>query len=246
MLPIGMRERRKAGAGAKPEVKSASRQSQNDLERRIAELEAGLGSDSSSGSDSDPDADASGGEAVPEVLSSVSADLRIPKLPASYLPASHCGKRTLNTVKDGDFGPEDSGKKKRSRKTVQFGVGDRPQKKSKKDGSGGAGGADKGPSGLEQTVRDMLADYKPTSSERRPFWCRICSFQGSDQDALLAHRETEMHVLAARREKGLSFCKLCRKQFTSIDQLKGHVKGKQHIERLERMKAGSEARKKFC
>jgi hypothetical protein len=174
----------------------------------------------------------------------VSADLRIPKLPASYLPASHCGKRTLNAVKYGDSGPNDSGKKKKSRRTVQFGVGNGPQKKSKKDGSGGAE-ADKGQSGLEQTVRDMLTDYKPTSSERRPFWCRICSFQGTDQGELLAHRETKMHVLAARREKGLGFCKLFRKQFTSIDQLKGHVKGKQHVERIERMKAGSEARKKF-
>jgi DNA-binding MltR family transcriptional regulator len=29
-------------------------------------------------------------------------------------------------------------------------------------------------SGLEATVKEMLANYKPSSAEKRPFWCRIC------------------------------------------------------------------------
>lgn len=87
-------------------------------------------------------------------------------------------------------------------------------------------------SGLESTVRELLQDYKPSSNERRPFWCRICMFQGKDVDDLSQHRNTELHKLASEKERKLSYCKLCRKQFTSPDQLRKHVQGKPHKDKL--------------
>ena len=79
----------------------------------------------------------------------------------------------------------------------------------------------------------MLRNYKPTSSERRPFWCRICSFQASNEQEFLQHRASEIHQLATQQERKMSKCKLCRKEFTSPEQLKEHLKGKAHTERFK-------------
>merc|ERR1712196_437328 len=65
-------------------------------------------------------------------------------------------------------------------------------------------------SGLESTVKELLQDYKPTSHERRPFWCRICLYQGTDLEDLTQHKNTESHQLAYEKERKLSYCKLCR------------------------------------
>lgn len=92
-------------------------------------------------------------------------------------------------------------------------------------------------SGLEKTVNEMLRHYVPASLEKRPFYCRVCRFQGRDMTELEAHKMTELHELASKKERKISFCKLCRKQFTSPDQLKEHLRGKSHIERFEKMKA---------
>eukprot|EP01041_Mallomonas_annulata_P004891 gene4891-9757_t len=89
--------------------------------------------------------------------------------------------------------------------------------------------------GLQKTVNELLRNYIPTSCERKPFWCRICSFQGEALQDLENHRLSELHQLAERKERKISFCKLCRKQFTSPAQLKEHVKGKAHKERLDTM-----------
>ena len=92
------------------------------------------------------------------------------------------------------------------------------------------------PSGLESTVKELLKDYKPTSSERRPFWCRLCMYQGECIEDLQAHKQSDLHRLAEEKEKKMRYCKLCRKDFTSIDQLKAHLQGKSHKERLANCK----------
>lgn len=83
----------------------------------------------------------------------------------------------------------------------------------------------------------MLRHYKPTSSERRPFWCRICSFQASNEEEFYQHRQTQLHQIASQQERKMSTCKLCRKEFTSPDQLKEHLKGKSHHERLQHLQS---------
>ena len=91
-------------------------------------------------------------------------------------------------------------------------------------------------SGLEKTVMEMLRNYQPSSSEKRPFWCRVCRFQGTSAEALMAHRETKLHVVACQKERRMSFCKLCKIQFTSPDQLKEHLRGAKHEAKLDRAK----------
>lgn len=98
-------------------------------------------------------------------------------------------------------------------------------------------------SGLEKSIREMLKNYKPTSSERRPYWCRICCYQGQNEQDFFQHRESELHKLASQQERKMSTCKLCRKEFTSPEQLKEHLKGKAHIERLEYMKSKQNGRR---
>ena len=87
--------------------------------------------------------------------------------------------------------------------------------------------------GLEQTIVEMLRNYEPTSAERKPFWCRICRFQGTCIKEYEDHMKSELHKKAKRIERSLSTCKLCRKEFTSPDQLREHEKGKAHKERLK-------------
>ncbi len=101
-------------------------------------------------------------------------------------------------------------------------------------------------SGMEATVKELLRHYEPASLEKRPFWCRVCKFQGLDTAQLEEHRLSEFHLLASEMERKASFCKLCRKQFTSPDQLKEHLVGKAHAERLTRAKDYQLTNKRFC
>ena len=95
-------------------------------------------------------------------------------------------------------------------------------------------------------MKELLRDYQPTSSERKPFWCRVCYFQGNNEDELKLHRTTELHLAATEKERKLSYCSICKKQFTSPDQLKAHLQGKQHMLRLERIKSSQVRSKKYC
>lgn len=132
----------------------------------------------------------------------------IAPLPAQHLPAADCGNTTKKQA--------DSTKK---------------QKKQKKQPPTAA---EQERSGLEKTVHEMLRNYQPSSSEKRPFWCRVCRFQGASADELMAHRDTEFHVVACQKERKLSFCKLCKIQFTSPDQLKEHLRGAKHQAKMDR------------
>jgi hypothetical protein len=100
-------------------------------------------------------------------------------------------------------------------------------------------------SGLETTIREMFSNYVPTSADRRPFWCRLCQFQGSDFASFEQHRESEKHVMAVEIEKKMAYCKLCKKGFTSMAQLKEHLKGNGHKALLEKVKSNQQKNKRF-
>jgi len=99
-------------------------------------------------------------------------------------------------------------------------------------------------SGLEATIREMFSNYVPTSNERRPFWCRLCQFQGTDLPSFEEHRQSEQHLLAVDIEKKMAFCKLCKKNFTSMAQLKEHLEGVAHKERLAYVKQSQQQQRK--
>ena len=101
-------------------------------------------------------------------------------------------------------------------------------------------------SGMEAAVRELLKGYEPASIERRPFWCRICRHQATDEPSLRAHRESEFHQVAVRMEAKAASCQLCRKQFTSPAQLKEHLNAKAHKQRLEFVRHRQIENKKFC
>jgi hypothetical protein len=135
----------------------------------------------------------------------LSDEASIAPLSAQHLPAPDCG----NTTKKQDS---------------------KPKKKPKKLPPSAA---EHERTGLEKTVLELLRNYQPSSSEKRPFWCRVCRFQGESADDLMTHRESEFHVVASQKERKLSYCKLCKIQFTSPDQLKEHLRGAKHKAKLE-------------
>lgn len=92
-------------------------------------------------------------------------------------------------------------------------------------------------SGLEEAVKEVLSGYVARSSERLPFYCRVCAKQYKDQMEFFEHKSTEFHRKAVEMERKASYCKLCRKQFTSPVQLKEHVSSRPHKERLEMVKS---------
>jgi hypothetical protein len=205
------------------------------------------------------------------LLSNLHKD-RIPALPSTHLPHIQSSKRTLNILIGGDPDEGVVKKKKNSRKhkgggvaggdededgrkKVRFGMAESQESSStakekekeergpKKEKTQGSGIASSVSSGLENTVKEMLSNYTPSSSERRAFWCRICRFQGDTEEELKNHRLTELHILASEKERKLSFCRLCKKQFTSPDQLQSHLVGKGHVEMLAKVKGAQKARR---
>jgi hypothetical protein len=96
--------------------------------------------------------------------------------------------------------------------------------------------------GIESAVRQILEGYVARSSERLPFYCRVCAVQYSNEDELMSHRQTEFHVKACQIERKSSYCKLCRKQLTSPIQLKEHIRSAPHRERLEQLQSRQSSR----
>ena len=90
--------------------------------------------------------------------------------------------------------------------------------------------------GLEAAVKEVLSGYVARSSERLPFYCRVCAHQYNNETEFFEHKKTEFHKTAAEMERKASYCKLCRKQLTSPVQLKEHLKSRPHRERLESRK----------
>jgi hypothetical protein len=92
-------------------------------------------------------------------------------------------------------------------------------------------------SGLAQTVNELIRSYTPVSQERRPFFCRVCRFQGQSEDEFFSHKASQAHIDMMKLERRAASCKLCRKQFTSPEQLKEHLKGKGHLSKLAEVQA---------
>jgi hypothetical protein len=94
-------------------------------------------------------------------------------------------------------------------------------------------------SGFDKTVFEFLQNYEPSSSSRKPLWCRVCKFQGGTLNEFNEHMVSSTHQEASQIEREVSYCSLCRKQFTSPEQMKEHLIGKAHKEKLERYKRNS-------
>lgn len=148
-------------------------------------------------------------------LSSTAAD-RITPLPSSCLPKSK--KRSLKGIDDNGTGSDKASKKREKEKVVVS-------------------------EGLQQAVKEVLSGYVARSSERLPFYCRVCAVQFKNEPEFLEHKQTEFHKTAVNMERKASFCKLCRKQFTSPVQLKDHVFSKPHRERLHNVQSRQHQRR---
>lgn len=100
---------------------------------------------------------------------------------------------------------------------------DPPQKPVKKSKVG---------TGLRDAAKEVLSGYVARSSERLPFYCRVCAKQYTNEKEFFQHKSSDFHMTAVQVERKASFCKLCRKQFTSPVQLKEHLSSRPHKERL--------------
>jgi hypothetical protein len=256
-VPIAVRMR--ASAQMENKNKNTVQPSIQSIEEQIAALEASPSSDSESGSDCCSGDDEGLGEVETDgegrVLRIVStlAKERITPLPKSMLPAAQCGKQK---IAPGRAAPADTSAPARKR-LIRFadeGPTSRAADHKKKQprlppppsSSSSSPSSARKPSGMEATIREMLRGYEPSSSERKPFWCRICQFQGSCEQDFFEHRASEFHKLASKMEAKMSYCSLCRKQFTSPAQLKEHLDAKTHKDRLARVQESQGRAKNFC
>lgn len=116
-------------------------------------------SSSSEGSEDDADGDRSDQDRKRRPLLKFASPLeaeKIEPLPSHLLPRPGCGMQKA------------SSKKKKPKKTGG------PKVEGKPDVA-----ATPGPSrGLDSAVKELMANYEARSSERVPFYCRVCQFQG--------------------------------------------------------------------
>jgi hypothetical protein len=97
--------------------------------------------------------------------------------------------------------------------------------------------------GLKDAVKELLEGYVARSSERLPFYCRVCAKQYDNEEDFFGHKKGDFHKAAVDMEEKVSFCKLCRKQFTSPVQLKEHLKSRPHKQQLDRAREGQRGQK---
>ena len=176
-------------------------------------------------------------------LLSANSDYKIPRLPRSMLPtiikSSHVMTMNNNRKRPNEIIDDSTNGKK----LVRFKNDDNTNDDSNNNNKNNNNTND----GLEKTIREMLKNYKPSSSEKRPFWCRVCQYQAVDMTDFDSHKSSQEHSLAAKIERKMTFCKLCKKQFTSMEQMKEHLKAKKHKDLLEIMKKKtSKGSRKFC
>jgi hypothetical protein len=194
----------------------------NEIQRLEAELAQGDNDDddsnsSSSSSDDDSSDDHHQEEDDPSGvlrLSALDPDKdRIESLPGHLLPvARNSHKRILRNNDD------DTTKSTKKQKTKSSSTSSSPS------------------SGLAAAVKEVLNGYVARSSEKLPFYCRVCQTQYPNEQAFFAHKSTEFHKTAVEVERRASYCKLCRKQLTSPEQLKEHLQSRPHKERLQRVR----------
>jgi hypothetical protein len=245
-----------AGSMGKPVAKAVKL---SDLDSMINNLEAGGESDDDSDSDSDSSSSSSSGsrnhskgsgchdntdvlvekDEDGNILKFVSSNMDdvIAPLPKSMLPLPK--PKAKPTDRENKL--KSSSGKDKVVKFVFEGIGEVGKSSSKNP----ADMSKEQQNGLEKTIREMLKNYEPASHEKRPFWCRICRYQGENLDDWKAHNSTSEHKLAEDIERRVSYCRICKKQFTSPDQLKEHNKGKPHKQALTNLKEKQARAKKF-
>ena len=226
-IPFAERMRRKMNSSISKEKsankstkkKRVSFEEDENIDDEIKRLEAELADESESESDSDDENSKENNvdniDGMEKTVISLSnfVEERIPSLPQSALPLPQKSKR-LKVDRDMDNELEALPRKKKSR-TQNIKVND----------------------GLKAAVREVLGNYVARSSEKLPFYCRVCAKQLSNFDEFREHKQTEMHKIAVREEEKMSYCRLCRKQFTSPAQLKEHLQARPHKQRLANEKA---------
>eukprot|EP00980_Cylindrotheca_fusiformis_P007107 scaffold1489_cov194-Cylindrotheca_fusiformis.AAC.17 len=179
---------------------------QEDIDEEIRRLEAELEKSSSSDESSDDDSEASADRGV--VSLSRFAEDRIENLPPAALPLA------------GRYNPRDGMKPAKKKRRRDDDKNDEVEVSS----------------GLREAVKEVLSGYKARSSERLPFYCRVCSKQYANENEFFDHKNTPFHKTAVDMERKASYCKLCRKQLTSPEQMKEHLSSRPHRERLRKMK----------
>ena len=228
MIPIGKLLRKRA----QPTTTTVL-----SLDEQIALLERDLDSDDAS----DDEEDASSGDrgddekhlfdvekdesgSLVKLVSKSLMEHRIGPLPPSQLPSATCGFA-------GGGKHFESGQAKTTK--VRFSdPGGETNKRARTSSNPVSHKPPPSRSGIELAVRELMANYVPSSVERKPFWCRVCLFQGKDATELEAHKESREHKLKVAVEARLCSCGPCRKNFTSPEQLKEHMGGKLHRERM--------------
>jgi len=213
-----------------------------DLDEDIRRLEAELAlqddddDDSSSsedgGSINGDDKDTGGDDREPPENDAVwsfseSKHARIEGLPPSALPAAR--KRVLKSVDKDDDAATGDGRHKKKQKN------DSKRSNNNNDDDDDAESAVS--NGLKAAVQELLRGYQPRSSERLPFYCRVCAKQYDNEPDFLRHRSEAFHKTAVVLERKASLCKLCRKQLTSPAQLQEHLRSKPHKQRLQSLQA---------
>ncbi len=167
---------------------------------------------------------------TPIFCASKCADDAITPLPTSALPK--CKSKKLKIDYD-DQGSNNSNSESTQNKRKK-----RKRSSSDKDGKDKSQSSNNTQSdGLRQAVLEVLQGYIPRSSERIPFYCRVCSHKSSNEEDFLAHKKTEFHKTAVQVEKKKTYCKLCRKQLTSLVQMQEHLQSKPHKEKLDFVQA---------
>jgi len=91
--------------------------------------------------------------------------------------------------------------------------------------------------GLRAAVKEVLSGYVARSSEKIPFYCRVCPHQSENEEDFQTHKLSEFHRAAVQVEKKATYCKLCRKQLTSLVQMKEHLDSRPHREKMDDVKA---------
>ena len=206
-VPIAMQMRKDASKVKKKSVKIV--EPEVDLDEEIRRLEQELEASDSSDEESESD---DSNVAHAKVLSlSKFADDHVQQLPDNCLP------------EPGRYHPSRDGMKSTQAKKKQPNL---TKEKEDKEIS----------SGLKQAVQEVLSGYKARSSERLPFYCRVCAKQYDNESDFFSHKNTEFHKVASETERKATYCRLCRKQLTSPEQMKEHLRSKPHREKLQNMK----------
>lgn len=217
-----LRKRQKRALGSRQCAKSDHENSNIvDIDEEIKRLEQELAANSSPSSDEESSEE----EAAVVCLSAVAHE-RIDPLPAHVLPSN---KRRRLKIDQADELPTQAACGNRdSEGKTRF-----VKKKGKRDPKPRA--EDK--SSMLAAVKEMIAGYVARSSERIPFYCRVCQVQSDNESQFLMHKQTELHKLAVKEEQKASYCKVCRKQLTSVVQLQEHLSSKPHRDRMEYLQA---------